>query len=56
MEGLSGERGDWSCEMKTDVSFLFNVLVFAIVLRFAETLHESFESTPMPVVNGQDVA
>jgi len=54
LEGFNlGGSFKWSAEVQADISFLLNLFTFAVVLRFAETLHESFETSPFPVCPGE---
>ena len=48
----------WSkrpCEVQSQVSLLLYVLVFGVVLGLTEALHESFESSPLPVSSGDEL-
>lgn len=40
---------EWPCEVEADISLLLDVLVFGVVFRLTEALHEGFEPSPFPV-------
>jgi hypothetical protein len=55
LEVLNSSLSVRPTEMQADITLFLDVFVLRVVLRFTETLHDSFEATPVPVCSGNNL-